>query len=285
MSALHNAAFTSCSSSTSEKRVSQQQNALGATPSPRLNGRCALITGASGGIAAATARRFAREGARVALSDLHPGGAEAVARQIRDEGGQASVIKADVTDGASVDAMAKSAAEAMGGLDVLVTCAGGYTAYARFEEIDESDWDRVIALNLKSVYLCCKAVLPYMRERGFGRIVNLGPLAGRSTSAGTSPAHYGTAKAAVSMLTQYVAKDVAQFGITANTVAPGTTATDRVEKLLTEEKRKAFVQATPVGALAQPDDIVGIITFLASEESRYITGATIDVNGGRLMLV
>jgi NAD(P)-dependent dehydrogenase (short-subunit alcohol dehydrogenase family) len=87
------------------------------------------------------------------------------------------------------------------------------------------------------------------------------------------------------MLTQYVAKDVAPFGITANTVAPGTTATDRVEKLLTEEKRRAFVQATPVGALAQPDDIVGIITFLASEESRYITGATIDVNGGRLMLV
>ena len=260
-----------------------QQQALDAA---RLRGRCALITGGSGGIAAAgMARRFAREGALIALSDLHPEGAETVAKQIREEGGQAFVIKADVTSSASVDAMAKSAAEAMGGLDVLVSCAGGYTSYARFEEINEDDWDRVIALNLKSVYLCCKAVLPYMRERSYGRIINLGSLAGRSTSAGTSPAHYGTAKAAVSMLTQYVAKDVAPLGITANTVAPGTTATDRVEKLLTPDKRKAFVQATPVGVLAQPDDIVGIITFLASEESRHITGATIDDNGGRLMLV
>ncbi len=253
--------------------------------SVRLRGRCALITGASGGIAAATARRFAREGAKLALSDLHPPGAEAVAREIRQHGGSATVITADVTKSDSVDVMVKAATDAMGGLDILVTCAGGYTSYAKFEEIAQDDWDRVIALNLKSVYLCCKAVLPAMRARGFGRIINLGSLAGRSTSAGRSPAHYATAKAAVSMLTQYVAKDVAPFGITANTVAPGTTATDRVEKLLTPEKRKAFVAATPVGDLAQPDDIVGIITFLASEEARYITGATIDVNGGRLMLV
>lgn len=255
------------------------------TTSQSLRGRCALITGASGGIAAATARRFAREGARLALTDLHPAGAEAVAQTIRQEGGEVTVLEADVTNAASVDRMVRAAGDVMGGLDVLVTCAGGYTSYAKFEEISEDDWDRVIALNLKSVYLCCKAVLPAMRARNYGRIINLGSLAGRSTSAGTSPAHYGTAKAAVSMLTQYVAKDVAPFGITANTVAPGTTATDRVEKLLTPEKRKAFVAATPVGALAQPDDIVGIITFLAGEESRYITGTTIDVNGGRLMLV
>lgn len=251
----------------------------------RLQGRCALITGASGGIAAATARRFAREGARLALSDLHPERAEEIASEIRAAGGSVSVVRADVTDAASVDAMVKAATDTMGALDILVTCAGGYTSYARFEEIAEDDWDRVIGLNLKSVYLCCKAVLPAMRERKFGRIINLGSLAGRSTSAGTSPAHYGTAKAAVSMLTQYVAKDVAPFGITANTVAPGTTATERVEKLLTPEKRKTFTQATPVGYLAEPDDIVGLITFLATEEARYITGATLDVNGGRLMLV
>jgi NAD(P)-dependent dehydrogenase (short-subunit alcohol dehydrogenase family) len=255
------------------------------TGAGRLAGRCALITGASGGIAAATALRFAREGAKLALSDLNPAGAEEVARQVREQGSTATVIKVDVTDATSVGQMVKAATDAMAGLDILVTCAGGYTSYARFDEIAEDDWDRVIALNLKSVYLCCRAALPYMRERGFGRIINLGSLAGRSTSAGTSPAHYGTAKAAVSMLTQYVAKDAAPFGITANTIAPGTTATDRVEKLLTPEKREAFTKATPVGYLAQPDDIVGVITFLASEEARYITGATIDVNGGRLMLV
>src|SRR5262249_30234916 len=132
------------------------------THNPRLQGRCALITGASGGIAAATARRFAREGARLALSDLHPERAEEIAAEIRKAGGNVTVIRADVTDGASVDAMVKAATDAMGALDILVTCAGGYTSYARFEEIAEDDWDRVIALNLKSVYLCCKAVLPPM---------------------------------------------------------------------------------------------------------------------------
>ncbi len=173
----------------------------------------------------------------------------------------------------------------MGDVDILVTCAGGYHAYAVFEDIIEDDWDRVIELNLKSVYLCCKAVLPYMKTRGWGRIINLGSLAGRSTSAGTSPAHYASAKAAVSILTQYIAKDAGPYGITANTIAPGTTLTDRVDKLLTPEKREIFTKACPLGHLAQPNEIAGVIVFLASDESRYITGATIDVNGGRLMLV
>ena len=145
--------------------------------------------------------------------------------------------------------------------------------------------DRVIALNLKSVYLCCHAVLPYMKQTRWGRIVNLGSLAGRSTSAGTSPAHYASAKAAVAMMTQYIAKDVAIHGITANTIAPGTTNTDRVRNLLTPEKEQAFVRMTPVGYLAEPTDIANVIAFMASDEARYITGATIDVNGGRLMLV
>jgi 3-oxoacyl-[acyl-carrier protein] reductase len=124
-----------------------------------------------------------------------------------------------------------------------------------------------------------------MKKRGWGRIINLGSLAGRSTSAGSSPAHYATAKAGVAMLTQYIAKDVAPYRITANTIAPGTTLTDRVQKLLTPEKREKFTEMCPLGYLAQPEDIADVITFFASEESRYITGATIDVNGGRLMLV
>jgi NAD(P)-dependent dehydrogenase (short-subunit alcohol dehydrogenase family) len=123
-----------------------------------------------------------------------------------------------------------------------------------------------------------------MRARQWGRIINLGSLAGRSTSGGTSPPHYGAAKAGVAMLTQYIAKEVARFGITANTVAPGTTRTPRVDALLTDEKREQFERATPVGYLAEPEDIAGLIVYLASDESRYVTGATIDINGGRLML-
>lgn len=248
-------------------------------------GKGVLITGAAGGIAIATAARFARGGARLALCDIDAQRTHEVADRIVQEGGQATVVAADVTDRQSVERMTAAAHAALGSIDILVTCAGGYTSYADFENIEEDDWDRVIALNMKSVFLCCKAVLPYMKSGGWGRIINLGSLAGRSTSAGTSPVHYGAAKAAVSMMTQYLAKDVARYGITANTVAPGTTITERVDRLLTPEKREAFTKATPVGYLAEPDDIAAVIVFLASEDSRYITGTTLDVNGGRLMLV
>jgi NAD(P)-dependent dehydrogenase (short-subunit alcohol dehydrogenase family) len=248
---------------------------------PSLRGKRVLITGAAGGIAAAAAGRFAREGARLALVDLDRAGAEKVAHRV----GGARVIVADVTQRAAVESAVATAREELGGLDVLVTCAGGYRAYANFAEIEEDDWNKVIALNLHAVFLCCKAVIPLMKSGGWGRIINLGSLAGRSTSAGTSPAHYAAAKAAVAILTQYIAKDVAPHGITANTIAPGTTETERVAALLTPEKRAAFTKMTPVGRLADPEDIAGVIAFLASDDSGYITGATIDVNGGRLMLV
>lgn len=251
----------------------------------RFAGGRALITGAGGGIAHATALRIGSEGGALALSDIDLSKAEATAKAVRETGATAVALEADVTDRASVEAMVAHAAEALGGIDILVTCAGGYTAYARFDEIAEEDWDRVVALNLRSVFLCCTAVLPYLKRSGRGRIVNLGSLAGRSTSAGSSPAHYAAAKAGVAMMTQYLAKDVAAFGITANTVAPGTTRTPRVDALLTAEKEAAFTKMTPVGRLAEPDDIAGVIAFLSSEDAGYITGATLDVNGGRLMLL
>jgi NAD(P)-dependent dehydrogenase (short-subunit alcohol dehydrogenase family) len=205
--------------------------------------------------------------------------------KVVSKGGKARAFVIDVTSREEVETLMSSADAFMGGIDILVTCAGGYKAYAGFEDIGEDDWDRVIDVNLKSVYLCCKAVLPFMKTGGWGRIINLGSLAGRSTSAGTSPAHYASAKAAVSMMTQYIAKDVGPHGITANTIAPGTTMTDRVKKMLTPEKKEMFTKACPLGRLAQPEEISDVITFMATDESRYITGATIDVNGGRLMLV
>jgi len=251
----------------------------------RLEGKCALITGAAGGIARASAVSFAREGATVVVTDIDLEGVQKTADRVNETGGRVRAIAADVTSRSDVAKLFADAAEFMQGIDILVTCAGGYHAYANFEDIREDDWDRVIALNLKSVYLSCHAVIPFMKQRGWGRIINLGSLAGRSTSAGSSPAHYAAAKAGVSMLTQYIAKDLAPFHITANTIAPGTTLTERVQNLLTPEKRKKFTEMCPLGYLAQPQDIADVITFFASEESRYITGATIDVNGGRLMLV
>lgn len=253
--------------------------------SKRLAGKCAIITGSAGGIAIATALSFADEGAHIALMDIDRDGMERVSSQIAHKGVKVRAYAADMTSRQVVHQVFSEASDFMGGIDILVTCAGGYKKYGNFESITEDDWDRVIELNLKSVYLCCHAVIPYMKEGGWGRIINLGSLAGRSTSAGTSPAHYASAKAAVSMLTQYIAKDVGPYGITANTVAPGTTLTQRVKNLLTPEKKELFTRASPLGRLAEPEDISGLITFLASEESGYITGATIDVNGGRLMLI
>lgn len=251
----------------------------------RLKGKNAIVTGAAGGIAIATALSFADEGANVVLVDINAEGMEQTVRDVSGRGVKAKAITTDVTSREAVESMVAEADGFMTGVDILVTCAGGYHAYGTFEEIEEDDWDHVIALNLKSVYLCCKAVIPYMKKGEWGRIINLGSLAGRSTSAGTSPAHYASAKAAVSMMTQYLAKDVGPYGITANTIAPGTTLTDRVTNLLTPEKKEMFTKACPLGHLAEPEEISGVITFLASDESRYITGATIDVNGGRLMLV
>lgn len=250
----------------------------------RLSGKRAVITGAAGGIAAETARHFAREGAGLLITDLDSDALAPIADALRAGGAEVVAKAADLTKRSDVEDLVSVGVKSFGGIDILVTCAGGYNAYANFEDIEEDDWDRVIDLNLKTVYLCCKAVIPSMKSSGWGRIINLGSLAGRSTSAGSSPAHYGTAKAGVSVLTQYIAKDVAPFGITANTVAPGTTMTERVRQVLTPEKETEFVARTPAGRLATPDDIAGVITFLASEESRYITGATLDVNGGRLML-
>lgn len=251
----------------------------------RLRNRCAVITGAAGGIARATALSFASEGADMVLTDLNEAGMEELCGRVSAKGVKVKALPADVTHKKDVEKLFADANDFLGRIEILVTCAGGYHAYARFEEITEEDWDRVIEVNLKGVYLCCKAVVPYMKSRAWGRIINLGSLAGRTTSAGTSPAHYASAKAAVSMLTQYIAKDLGPFGITANTVAPGTTLTERVKKLLTPEKKEAFTKGSPLGYLAEPEDIAGIITFLASEESRYMTGTTIDVNGGRAMLL
>ena len=251
----------------------------------RLEGKRAVITGAAGGIAIATALDFASQGAWVSLADLDRAGVEKVVARIVSQGGKAKAFVIDVTSREEVETLMSGADAFMGGIDILVTCAGGYKTYAGFEDIGEDDWDRVMDLNLKSVYLCCKAVLPYMKTRGWGRIINLGSLAGRSTSAGTSPAHYASAKAAVSIMTQYLAKDIGPYNITANTIAPGTTMTERVKQMLTPEKKEMFTKACPLGRLAQPEEISNVITFMASDESRYITGATIDVNGGRLMLV
>ncbi|NIO09608.1 MAG: SDR family NAD(P)-dependent oxidoreductase, partial [Deltaproteobacteria bacterium] len=212
----------------------------------RLAGKHAVITGGAVGIGRTTALSFGDEGADVVIADIDGERGEKTAVEVGAKGVKARAFVADVTSRLAVEKMFSEASEFLGGVDILVTCAGGYTKYGKVEDIVEDEWDRMIELNLKSVYLCCKAVLPFMKERGWGRIINLGSRAGRSASGGASPAHYGSAKGAVSILTQYIAKEVGPYGITANTVAPSTTMTERVRKLLTPEKEAMFIEDCPL---------------------------------------
>jgi len=249
----------------------------------RLQGKVVLITGAARGIAEAAAPRLAKEGASVVLADRNPEGARRLADQIMEKGGRAVAVEVDVTSKAAVERMVARALETFGQVDVLVNSAGGYIPLRGTLATTEEEWDSVVDSNLKSTFLCCQAVLPVMMERQYGRIVNMASLAGRSSSP-LLGVHYTAAKAGVLGLTRHIAKEFGPYGITANAIAPGTTYGPRVSEIMTVEQEQAMVKMIPLGRLAEADDVVPVILFLASDDSRYITGASIDVNGGILMI-
>ena len=248
----------------------------------RLSGKAAIVTGAGGGIGEAVARTFAREGARVTVADIQEDPVRGVAAAIQREGGKAVALRADVTRAADVEAMVKAALDAFGQVDILVNNVGGYSVLRTTWEIEESEWDFIVALNLKSAFLCCKAVIPHMLARGYGRIVNLSSIVGRSAPT-LSAAHYSAAKAGVRGLTWHLARELAPHGITVNAVAPWITLTERLKKLRSPEVDAALKAQTPIGRFAEPQEIADAILFLASDASAYMTGATLDVNGGMLM--
>ena len=248
----------------------------------RLSGKAAIVTGAGGGIGEAVARTFAREGARVTVADIQEDPVRGVAAAIQREGGKAVALRADVTRAADVEAMVKAALDAFGQVDILVNNVGGYSVLRTTWEIEESEWDFIVALNLKSAFLCCKAVIPHMLARGYGRIVNLSSIVGRSAPT-LSAAHYSAAKAGVRGLTWHLARELAPHGITVNAVAPWITLTERLKKLRSPEVDAALMAQTPIGRFAEPQEIADAVLFLASEAAAYMTGATLDVNGGMLM--
>ena len=247
----------------------------------RLEGRTALVTGGAGGIGAATARRLAADGARVAVGDLDAGAAHAVASEI-----DGFATELDVTDTASVGRAVGAVADALGPVDVLVNNAGT-DRFAFFVHTDEALWDFVLGVNLRGVLACTHAVLPGMHERGGGIIVNVASEAGRVGSQGS--ATYSAAKAGVIGFTKAIARESARFGVRCNAVAPGPIETPLLnsapEQLgeLGARLKQAMIDATAVRRIGEPDEVAAVIAFLASDDASYVTGQTVNVSGGLSM--
>lgn len=246
----------------------------------KLEGKVALVTGASRGIGREIALELAREGANVAVNYAgSESKASEVAEEIRAMGREAILVQADVSQSDSVDAMIKQTTEAFGRLDILVNNAG-ITKDNLLMRMKEADWDDVININLKGVFLCTKAVTRQMMKQRSGRIINISSIVGVSGNAGQ--ANYVAAKSGVIGLTKTTAKELATRGITVNAVAPGFITTDMTDKL-TEEQKSEMLKQIPLARLGEPTDIAKTVLFLASEDSRYMTGQTLHIDGGMVM--
>ncbi len=248
----------------------------------RLKDRVALVTGGASGIGAAIARRFAAEGARVAILDLELPMEERIVAEIGAAGGQALAASADVTDSGQVRA-AVEAARQLGPIDVLVSNAGWERAMP-FVETDEALWDKLLAINLKGHIICARAVLDEMIERRSGRIIFTASDAGRVGS--TGEAVYSGAKGGVIAFAKTLARETARYGLNVNVVCPGPTETPILQEMAAANPRlvEALRNAIPFRRLAQPDDIAGAFVFFASDDASYITGQTLSVSGGLTMV-
>jgi len=246
-------------------------------------GRVVVITGAGRGIARQVALDFAREGARVVVVDLVEERAKRTTAEVEAVGGTALAIACDVRDEASVQQMMEQTVRTFGRVDVLVNAAGGYTQGRVTHELSAADWDMVLDSNLKGSFLTCKHAIPHMLRAGGGRIVNFSSNAGRTSSPALG-VHYTAAKAGVLGLTRHLAKEYAAHGILVNTIAPGPALVERNFEIMTEEAREALRRDIPLGRYAEPSDLSAAVRFLASDGARHITGATLDVNGGYVMV-
>ena len=249
----------------------------------RLDGKIVIVTGAAKGIGAAIVEACAREGAKIAALDLDGAGVETLAEGLRGGGTDALALRADVTRSADIGRALETVLARWGRVDILVNNAGGFAVIRATEEITEDEWQAILASNLTSVFLCSKAVLPIMKRQRYGRIVNLASVVGRAGAVRVT-SHYAAAKAGVIGFTRHLALEVGADGITVNAVAPGTTATERVLKARTPEETRRVAEAIPVRRLGEPREIAEAVVFLASDSAAFINGATLDVNGGQVMV-
>ena len=248
-----------------------------------LTGKVAIVTGAASGIGRATALALAECGAAVTINYRHnESGAELLRKQIVSNGGRAITVQADVTIAADIDALVKRTTEEFGPVDILVNNAGSLIERLRILDLTEQRWDEVMDLNLKSAFLCSKAVAASMMERKTGAIINLSSIAGRNGGA-LGSIHYSTAKGGLITFTKGLAKELAPYGVRVNAVSPGVIDTPYHEQFSSPEMMKSYVNVIPLGRVGRPDEVAKVIAFLASDAASYLAGETIEINGGMFM--
>jgi 3-oxoacyl-[acyl-carrier protein] reductase len=243
-----------------------------------LTGKVAIVTGSARGIGRAITLRLAEAGADIAVNDIEAAAAslESVAGEVRALGRQALAVTADVSSPADVGRMVEAIAGKFGHIDILVNNAG-ITRDQIIMRMSDEDWDAVLAIDLKSAFLCSRAVLRHMLKQRWGRIISIASVVGLIGNAGQ--ANYAAAKAGVIALMRSIAKEVGSRGITANAIAPGFIETQMTQKL-DEKQRQALLLRIPLGSAGSPRDVAEAVAFLASEEARYITGQVLGVDGG-----
>lgn len=245
--------------------------------------KAALVTGAAGDIGKATAVALSRNGFAVAVTDVDESALEKTLGAVKESGGDCVSRRLDVTNRAEVESVVEEVSEALGDpVSVLVNCAGNLKP-TKAIDIPEQEWDSIVAVNLKGTFLCSQAVLPGMLERGWGRIINVSSTAGKNVST-VGGAHYTAAKAGVLGFTRHLASEVATDGVTVNAVCPGLIETQMISNTISRERMDDYARSFPIPRLGRPDEVAAMITFLASDDASYVTGASFDINGGDLMI-
>lgn len=249
----------------------------------RLKNKIAIVTGGGAGMGLAVARAYAREGAKVVVADINETDGDATVNAIQAAGGEAIFVRADVADAHAVEAMAATAVQQYGGIDILYSNAAVqlHGQDARAHELSEEVWDKTYGINIRGVWLCAKYVIPAMLKRGGGSIIHVASPTGL---VGCAPGYtaYSSSKGAVYGLTRVMAADYARDRIRVNALVPGPIETPLTRDLFADQETRAgLIRSVPLGRLGQPEDVVGLATFLASDESVYCTGGTFVVDGGQ----
>jgi 3-oxoacyl-[acyl-carrier protein] reductase len=249
---------------------------------PALQGRVAVVTGGGRGIGKGIAGKLATAGADVIVGDIDMAQAQLTADELSRKNKKVMAAQIDVSREESVAEMITRALDEFGNVDILINNAG-IMFRTRLMDISVDEWERILRVNLTGPFLCTKAVIPMMKKNGFGRIVNISSSAGRSVST-LGGVHYTASKAGLLGLTRAVAKEVAPFGITVNAVCPGLIDTQMARETTTQEELENFLDSFPIKRLGSSEEIGDLVVFLCSENASYITGASVDINGGDLMI-